>query len=85
VSAANKPKAQVGVQYTLAVGSDDVGARVVIRRRLADGLLGDLLGELLSWDDETVAVLDRHGVGHTVRTCDVVAAKRIPPAPERRR
>ncbi len=30
---------------------DDVGARVVLRRRLPDGRLSDLLGELERWDD----------------------------------
>ena len=63
---------------------DDVGARVVVRRRLADGVLGDLLGELVRWDDEVV-VRDRSGHLHTVQRADVVAAKRVPPPPERRR
>jgi hypothetical protein len=65
------------------LGPADVGARVVVRRRLADGALGDLLGELVRWDDDVV-VRDRSGVEHVVARADVVAAKRVPPAPVRR-
>ena len=72
-----------GARYVLSLTGDDVGARVVVRRRLADGGLGDLLGELVRWDDEVV-VRDRSGVDHTVRRADVVAAKRVPPPPVRR-
>ena len=85
VSAPDQPGAAVGVRYALTAGPADVGARVVVRRRLPDGALGDLLGELLRWDDQAVEVRDRHGVAHTVATVDVVAAKRVPPAPPRRR
>ena len=73
-----------GARYVLSVGPADVGARVVVRRRLADGALGDLLGELRQWDDEVV-VRDRAGADHAVARTDVVAAKRVPPPPERRR
>jgi hypothetical protein len=62
---------------------EDVGARVVVRRRLPDGGSGDLLGELVQWDDEVV-VRDRHGLTHAVPRTAVVAAKRVPPAPARR-
>jgi len=61
-----------------------VGARVVLRRRLPEGGSGDLLGELVRWDAEVV-VRDRDGRLHTVARPDVVAAKRVPPPPERRR
>ena len=61
-----------------------MGSRVVVRRRLPDGALGDLLGELLRWDPVSVEVRDRHGVTHLIATGDVVAAKRVPPAPPRR-
>ena len=66
------------------VGPDDVGHRVVVRHRLPDGMLSDLLGDLLAWD-ALVVVRDRHGVDHAVRRADVALAKRVPPAPERRR
>ena len=67
----------------MSLTEDDVGARVVVRRRLADGGTGDLLGELVRWDAQ-VAVRDRTGVLHEVARADVVAAKRVPPAPARR-
>jgi hypothetical protein len=79
VTAADPP----GARYVLSVGPADVGARVVVRRRLPDGHLGDLLGELQRWDHEIV-VRDRAGAEHTVRAVDVVAAKRVPPPPARR-
>lgn len=75
---------QPGVKYVLSLGPGDVGERVVVRRRLPDEGLGDLLGELLRWDDEAVVVRDRHGVEHLVARADVVAGKRVPPAPARR-
>ena len=80
MSAADQP----GVRYSLSLGPADVGSRVVVRRRLADGALGDLLGELRRWDADSVVVRDRHGADHGVRPADVVAGKRVPPAPARR-
>ena len=79
---------QVGVNYANDYsdgvrGTDDVGARVVVRRQLPDGGLGDLLGELRRWDD-VVVVRDRTGADHAVARADVVAAKRVPPPPARR-
>lgn len=67
----------------MRLGPGDVGARVVVRRRLAEGGYGDLLGQLESWGVEVV-VRDRHGVAHTVDAADVVLGKPVPPAPERR-
>jgi len=71
------------VRYSLTLGPADVGARVVVRRRLAEGGYGDLIGELVSWAAQVV-VRDRHGVSHAVAAHDVVAGKRIPPPPARR-
>jgi len=75
---------QPGAAYVVRLTVEDVGARVVIRRRLEGGGLGDLLGELERWDDAAVVVRDRHGTSHVVRPTDVVAGKRVPPAPARR-
>jgi hypothetical protein len=61
-----------------------VGCRVVLRRRLPDGGLGDVLGELVRWDDVAVVVRDRDGVEQQSARTDVVAAKTVPPAPVRR-
>jgi hypothetical protein len=72
------------LRYTRDVGPGDAGVRVTLRRRLDDGALGDLLGQLLSWQDGEVRLLDRHGTEHVVAEADVVAAKRIPPPPARR-
>ena len=69
----------------MRIGPADVGARVVVRRTLPEGGFGDLLGELVRWDDEVVEVLDRHGAPHRVQRADVVAAKPVPDPPARRR
>ena len=70
--------------YVVRLTAADVGSRVVLRRRIPTGGLGDLLGVLERWDDELVVVRDRHGDTHDVRQADVVAGKRVPPAPARR-
>ena len=72
-----------GVRYARSLGAADVGSRVVVRRRLPGGQYGDVLGTLVEWSDQVV-VRDRHGVEHAVALADVVAGKRVPPAPERR-
>jgi hypothetical protein len=76
------------VRYTRDVGPgsgvDPTGLRVSLRRRLAEGGLGDLLGVVESWSDGLVRLRDRHGALHEVAEGDVVAVKRIPPPPERR-
>jgi hypothetical protein len=75
------------VRYALALAPADVGSRVVVRRRLPDGQYGDVLGELEGWPEDAsgeVVVRDRHDVVHRIRRQDVVAAKRVPPAPARR-
>ncbi len=73
-----------GARYVVRVTAADVGARVVLRRRLPEGALSDLLGKLVEWAD-VVVVRDREGVEHTLARTEVVAAKRVPPPPERRR
>ncbi|GAB3590728.1 GNAT family N-acetyltransferase [Angustibacter peucedani] len=68
------------------LGPDLVGQRVVVRRRLGGGRVGDLLGELLAWDadgDGLVRVRTRHGEV-AVAISEVVAGKAVPPAPTRR-
>lgn len=69
------------------LGPDLVGQRVVVRRRLGGGRVGDLLGELLAWDDGgdgMASVRTRHGAV-TVPIAEIVAGKAVPPAPERRK
>ena len=71
------------MRYERSLEAADVGARVMVRRRLSDGGYGDVLGELVAWSDEVV-VRDRHGVQHVMAQADVIAGKRIPPPPARR-
>ena len=66
------------------LGVDDVGRRVVVRHRLADGRGTDVLGELVRLDAETLVVRDRHGIEHPIAQSAVIAAKPIPPPPRRR-
>ena len=72
------------MRYTRDVGPGDSGVRISLRRRLDEGGMGDLLGDLLSWQDGVVLLRDRHGTQHAVAEEVVVAAKRIPPPPPRR-
>ena len=72
------------MRYTRDVGPGDVGVRVSLRRRLPEGGLGDVLGVVEAWDDATVSIRRRDGELVVVGVDDVVAAKRVPPPPERR-
>src|SRR4249920_3249236 len=59
-----------------------VGSRVVVRRRLAGGGLGDVLGELEEARDGLLRVRTSHGVVE-VRLDDVVTGKVVPPRAQR--
>lgn len=72
------------MQYALSAGPGDVGARVVLRRRLPDGRFSDLLGHVEAWSGGTVRVRTRNGALVDVAEADLVAAKRVPPPPARR-
>lgn len=76
--------------YRVALSPADVGARVVVRRRRPDALpgeppLGDVLGDLVAWEDATLVVRPRSGPLVVIAEADVVAAKRVPPPPTRTR
>lgn len=62
----------------------DVGHRVVVRHRLPDRRLTDVVGVLASWGAEGLAVRRSDGSVAGVRLDAVVAAKRVPPMPLRR-
>ena len=84
MTADERTGAGAGVRYCLTLGQDDVGQRVVLRRRLPDGRLSDVLGVLSRWDDDVAGVRSRTGEETVVARADVVAGKRIPPPPVRR-
>ncbi|MCW2606222.1 MAG: hypothetical protein JWO60_915 [Frankiales bacterium] len=77
-----------GVRYARDVTPDDAGVRVSLRRRLPEGAqpetYSDVLGVLESWSDGLLRVRRRDDVVVEVAEADVVAVKRIPPAPVRR-
>lgn len=60
-----------------------LGTRVVVRRRIPDGLT-DALGYLRAVTATECVVETRHGL-RAVPLADVVAAKEVPPPPPRRR
>lgn len=72
------------MRYIRDVGPGDEGVRVSLRRRLPNGGLGDVVGVVERWAGGVVLVRDRRGTLHEVQETDVVAAKRVPPAPARR-
>ena len=74
----------VGVRYAHEVGPGDAGVRISLRRRYPDGQLGDVLGVLESWIDGVVTVVRASGERVVLPEADVVATRRIPPAPVRR-
>lgn len=60
-----------------------VGTRVVVRRRLPDGMLSDVVGDLVAVDDAALTVRARQG-DVVIELGDVVAGKPVPPRPVRR-
>ena len=65
-------------RINLRVGPEQVGARVVLRRRAPGGRYVDLLGELLSWADGVARVRTRAGEV-TVPIDQVIAGRPVPP------
>lgn len=60
-----------------------VGTRVVVRRRLATGGYGDVLGDLLEVGPDGVVVRTRRGPVR-VAAADIALGKPVPPPPARR-
>ncbi len=60
-----------------------VGSRVVVRRRLAEGGFSDALGDLLAVGPQGVRVATRRGEVD-VPAEDIVIGKLVPPPPPRR-
>jgi ribosomal protein S18 acetylase RimI-like enzyme len=67
-----------------ALSPGDVGHRVVVRHRLTDSLLTDVVGVLESWGPEALVVRRADASTEVVRHHDVTAAKTVPPTPLRR-
>ena len=67
-----------------ALGPADVGSRVSLRRRLPEGLYGDVVGELLSWEAGQIVVRRRDGSEVALDEGHVVAGRVVPdpPGPE---
>jgi hypothetical protein len=76
--------ASEGISYTRDVGPGDRDVRVSVRRHLPEGGLGDVLGDLLEWAD-VVVIRRKDGSEVRLDPATIVAAKRVPPAPQRRR
>jgi hypothetical protein len=71
--------------YRVRISPADVGARVMVRRRLDDdgAAFGDLVGDLVSWSGDVLTIRTRTGEV-AVEAATIVAGKRVPP-PARRR
>lgn len=59
------------------------GTRVVVRHRLDDGMATDALGWLHTADETHCVVATKRGL-ETIELARVIAAKVVPPPPERR-
>lgn len=76
-------EARTGPRYARSLTAADVGARVVVRRVVPGGL-GDLLGVLTAWTEDTLTV-ETDATAVTVPLADLVAGKRVPDRPVRAR
>jgi hypothetical protein len=89
VSTSTVPCRQQGrslVVYVVRITLADIGARVVIRRRITGPVpLTDVIGTLRSWTAGVVTVDGDDGTTTEIPETDLVAAKTIPPRPARRR
>ncbi|MGQ0632289.1 MAG: putative acetyltransferase [Sporichthyaceae bacterium] len=72
------------VKYAMTLSVEDVGSRVSVRRNHPDGGLGDVVGDLLGWENDVLEIRRKDGSLVRVATGDLVAGKVVPPAPLRR-
>ncbi len=68
----------------ISITADDVGRRVLLRRRLPNGYLTDAIGELESWSGGVLVVHTKDGSHVEVAEETLVAGKVVPPPPPRR-
>lgn len=79
----------MGGRLEVRITPADVGKRVSVRRRSAQGGAGaeftDTVGVLTSWDDGVVAITPKSGESVHIVESSLVAGKVVPAAPARRR
>ncbi|MYW31300.1 GNAT family N-acetyltransferase, partial [Streptomyces sp. SID2119] len=79
----------MGGRLEVRITPADVGKRVSVRRRSAEGGAGveftDTVGVLTSWDDGVVAITPKSGESVHIVESALVAGKVVPAAPARRR
>jgi GNAT superfamily N-acetyltransferase len=66
------------IRYELSISAADVGSRVSVRRKLAEGGLGDVLGELTAWGDGALTVRRKDGSSVRIAESDLIAGKVVP-------
>ncbi len=66
------------IRYEMSITAADVGSRVSVRRKLPDGGLGDVLGDLESWSGGVLTVRRKDGDLVRVAEVDLVAGKVVP-------
>ena len=66
------------IRYELSISAANVGSRVSVRRKLAEGGLGDVLGELTGWSDGVLTVRRKDGNSVSIAEGDLVAGKVVP-------
>ncbi|WP_420811325.1 hypothetical protein [Candidatus Frankia nodulisporulans] len=72
--------------YVVRITRADIGARVMIRRRIPGPIpLSDVLGTLRSWSSRVLTVETAEGAAVQITEDDLVAARVIPARPPRRR
>ncbi|OHV48233.1 hypothetical protein [Pseudofrankia sp. BMG5.37] len=70
--------------YVVRITRADIGARVVIRRRIAGPVpLTDVIGTLQAWTAGVLTIAHANGEIISIPEDDLIAAKVIPPPPIR--
>jgi hypothetical protein len=75
--------------YVVRISPADVGERVSVRSRIPAGpgepSTTDTLGHLRRWQDGALAIERRDGTITEIAETDLLAGRKIPPAPSRGR
>ena len=86
-----RPAISQGARLVVAIDEPFIGSRVRVRYLLAgssphdpDVLMTDVIGVLEDWSDDLALILRASGERVEVPIGRIVAAKVVPPAPERR-